>query len=152
VDLVQVYDVGLQAPEALLALALHGVLVEDVGDVALLVPHERALGEDEGTVGLRDAFQGLRHEFLGVPEAVDGGRVHPVDTELDGPPYGPHRLVVVLRSPRRGPTAPAYSPGPEAYGRDLHPRLAEPHRLQDSLLLSRQLSAISFQLFVLADS
>src|SRR3712207_3223494 len=40
VDLVEVYDVGLQAPEALLALALHGVLVEDVGDVALLVPHE----------------------------------------------------------------------------------------------------------------
>jgi hypothetical protein len=66
VDLVQVYDVRLQAPEATLALALHGVLLQHVVDLAVLVPDERALGEDVGAVGLRDPLQGLRDELLGV--------------------------------------------------------------------------------------
>src|SRR5215212_3609705 len=132
VDLVEVYDVGLEPPQALLALALYRVLLEDVRDVAPAVPHERALGEDVGPLGVRYALQSLRSELLGVAETVDGGGIYPVNPQLDSPPYGADSLVVVLRSPGGGPAAPAYRPGTEAYWRDLHPRLAELYRLQSN--------------------
>src|SRR5215203_989850 len=128
VDLVEVYGLHLQPTEALLALALYGVLLEVVGDVATLVPYLGALGEDVGT--LRNALEGPGHELLGVAEAVDGGGIDPVHAELDGPPYGPHRLVVVLRAPGGAPSAPTYGPATEAYARYLHLRPAEPHALQ----------------------
>src|SRR3712207_7165525 len=90
-----------------------------------LVPHLGALGEDVGVVGLTDALERPGDELLGVAEAVDGGCVDPVHAELDGAPYGPHRLVVVLRPPGGAPSAPADGPATEPNARDLHPRLAE---------------------------
>src|SRR5215212_6518586 len=135
VDLVEIYDVGLQASEALFALTLHRVLLEDIRDIALVVPHERALSKDAGPLGVGDALERAGDECLGVAEAVDGGGVHPVDPQVNGPPYGSHRLVVVLRSPGSSPAAPAYRPGPETYGCDLHLCPAELHGLQSSLLM-----------------
>jgi hypothetical protein len=69
-----------------------------------------------------------------VPEAVARGGVHPVDAKLDGPPYGADGLVVVLMTPRAAPAGSAYRPGPEADGRYLQIRLAEPNLLQSKLL------------------
>src|SRR5215207_7332477 len=134
VDLVEVYYVGLQAPQAVLALTLHRVLLENVVDLATLIPDERGLGEDVRALVLRHVLEGPRDELFGVPQAVGGGGVDPVHTELDGPPYSPHGLVVVLRPPGGGPAAPADGPAAEADRCDLHARLAELARLQSSLL------------------
>src|SRR3712207_5433172 len=132
VDLVQVYDVRLQPTEALLALAFYGIFLQDVVDLAALIPDKGALGEDVGTLG--DTLEGSCDELLGVPEAVDGGGVDPVAPELDGALYAPPRFVVALRPPGSSPSAPADGPAPEAYGRDLQPRLAERALLQSRLL------------------
>jgi hypothetical protein len=102
-----------------IALALHGVLLEDVEDLALLIPDERGLGEDVGTVVLQDALEGLGDELFGVAQPVGGGGVDPVDAEFDSPPNGPHGLIVILRPPGCPPSAPADSPATEADRRDL---------------------------------
>jgi len=56
------------------------------------------------------------HHFLGVTEAVDGGRVDPVDTEFEGAVNGGNRVIVILRPPTKLPAAATERPGAEAYG------------------------------------
>ena len=87
-------------------------------DKAILVPAHAAFGEDVGA-GAFPCAESAGGYFLGVTEAVDGGRVDPVDAEFEGAVNSGDRIIVVLRAPTELPAAAAESPGAEAHRRDV---------------------------------
>jgi hypothetical protein len=64
----------------------------------------------------RDAFQSAREDLLGVTETVGGGRVDPIDTEVEGTANGGDGLPVILRTPAEFPIASTDGPGAETEG------------------------------------
>ena len=128
VQLVQVDPVHPEAAQRRLHLtAQAGRVAYPAGGLVpvRLVPDQPALGEHVGAVRLGEVTQRPRHDLLGVPEAVDGRGVHPVDPGLDRVPDGGHGVVVFLVSPGEGPASAADRPGAEAGPGDGHVCLAE---------------------------
>ena len=85
---------------------------------ACFIPRAAALGEE---VRPRAApfSQGSPHDFFGMAQAVDSGGVDPVDAQFEGFMNGGDGFLVVLRSPRKLPTATAGGPGAKADGCNL---------------------------------
>src|SRR5208282_2895522 len=80
-----------------------------MADFPIRAPDHRTLGEHVGTrVAPR---YGLRHDFLGVPQAVHGGGVDPVDARVQGRVDRHKGLGVVLRAPTKIPAPSADRPG-----------------------------------------
>ena len=123
VDLVEVDRLHAQAPQARVDLAQDRRARDVVADLPVAAPHEAALGEHVRPFGA--AGERLRHHLLGAAEAVDGGRVNPVDAEVEGAVDGRDRVAVVLRPPAELPAAAPERPGAEADARDLQVRVAE---------------------------
>ena len=108
-DLVEINRLDAQAPQAGLAFATHAGGAEAFADLALVVPHPAALGEDVRPVP--HAVQGAGDDLLGMPEAVDRGGVDPVDAGVEGLVDRRDAVAVVLAAPAEGPTAAADGPG-----------------------------------------
>ena len=113
VDLVQVDALDSKPPQRRLALApQRGRLSDAPGrdHRVVRVPGQAAFGEDEGPIVRRDHRQGLAHDLLGVAQPVDGGRVDPVHSTLDGANDRPDGVGVILGPPAVDPTASADRP------------------------------------------
>ena len=119
-DLVEVDDIQLQAAQTVFNLAAD--LQQGAPDTALVVPHHAALGEDERLD--RGLLHRLADDGFGVAEAVDCGRVDPVEAEVDGLVDGCDRGVIVLRPPGKGPVAAADGPRAKSDRREPHIRIA----------------------------
>src|ERR1035441_2474159 len=128
VDLVEVDRLHLEAAQALFHLAAD--LQQGAFDLALLVPHHAALGEDKGLdVGL---FHRLADHLFGVAKAIDGGGVDPVDPQVDGLVNRRDGGIIVLRPPGHRPIAAAQGPRSETDRGEPHVRdskLTDFHRL-----------------------
>ena len=61
-----------------------------------------------------------------MAEPVDGGRVDPVDAEIDRAPNRRDRVGVVLRPPAEQPVAAANRPRAKADDRDVQVRVPKP--------------------------
>src|SRR4029077_7982086 len=77
------------------------------------VPAESALGEDKWALRSRQFAKHLSNDFLGMPQAVDGGCVDPIDAQVQGVSHGCDRFGVILWSPTEGPAASANGPRTE---------------------------------------
>ena len=73
---------------------------------------------------MRHVCQRSPDHFLGVPEAVHGGRINPVQTDVDRVPYRRDRIGIVLMPPAEPPVA-ADSPSAEADRCEIECGLAE---------------------------
>ncbi len=123
VDLVEVDAVHAQPAQAGLALAPDGVGLEAVADLAVLVPNHAAFGEDVGA--LPHAMQGAGDDLLRAAEAVDGGRVDPVDAGVERLVNGGDGVGVVLGAPAPFISRAADGPGAEAHRRDVQVRFSQ---------------------------
>src|SRR5207302_1359424 len=91
-----------------LALPPDAGALEPEPDLAVVVPHHPAFGEDVRP--LRHALQRLRHHLLRMAEAVHGRGVDPVHAAVQGLADHGDRLAVVLTAP--GPFPPAAADRP----------------------------------------
>jgi hypothetical protein len=112
VDLVEVDRVDTEVLEARGDLAHDRVALQAVYDAPPLAFEQRGLGEQIRP--LAHALQRPSDDLLRVAEAVRGGGVDPVDTDLERPLDGLDRLVVLLRAqPNSQPPPPiAQAPKP----------------------------------------
>lgn len=79
------------------------------------MPAHRALCKDVGLCSGISLHRPGNHLFR-VPQPIDGGRVDPVDSQVNGSMDGGNGLIIVLRTPGEGPVAAAYGPGAKADG------------------------------------
>src|SRR5258708_32225503 len=109
-DLVEIDQIDGEAAEAVLDFFTDRLRTQYVVYLTFETPAQAALGED---VGPRTApfLQRAADDFLGVPEAVDGGRGNPVDAEFERAMHGGGGVVAGLRSPRELPRLTATAPG-----------------------------------------
>jgi hypothetical protein len=124
-DLVEVDRLDAQAPQTRFALA-HDRVARKVfarSAVAFARRQQAAFGEDVGP--LTDAVERARDDFLGTSEAVDGGRIDPVDPEFERSVDRADRRAIVLIAPTELPIAAADGPRAEADRRDPQIRLTE---------------------------
>src|SRR5205085_9631809 len=96
--------------------------LETMTDLATLVPDHAALGEDVRSV--THPFEGPRHHLLGVAQAVDRGRVNPVDACVQCRPDSSDRLPIVLDAPGEFPTRSTDRPRPKADRRNVKIRVS----------------------------
>ena len=122
VNLIQVDRVQLKTAKAGFHFAADGVRLEALANLAALVPHAFALGEDQRFAGA--ALKRAGHHFFGMAQAVDRGRVDPVQPRVQRGVDGRYRFVVVLRSPGESPTPAAHGPRADANGREVHVAVA----------------------------
>jgi hypothetical protein len=107
-----------------------------VGDVALVVPHQRTFGEHIRTLARRYATQRLADDGFRPAEAVGGRRVDPIDAPGDRAPDGGNRVRIVLRAPPETPGA-ADRPGPEADAGDVEGGLTQLSRLHSVIIKAK---------------
>jgi hypothetical protein len=89
--------------------------------LALAVTDDAALGEDQRPLVSRQPAQRVADHRLGMAVAIDGGRVDPIDPEIDRMGDGRNRLGIVLRPPH----VPAHRPRPDPQPRDVEPGCAK---------------------------
>src|SRR5208282_5781234 len=70
-------------------------------------------------------FECPRDNFFGMPQAIYGSRVDPVDAQFQRPMNGGDGVIVVLRAPGELPATAPDRPGSITYGRDLQIGLAK---------------------------
>src|SRR5208282_4682249 len=75
-------------------------------------PHHRALRKHEGS--RTSTYEGSGDYLLRMPQAVNGGRVDPVDSGVQRSVDRHDRLGVVLRAPTKIPAPSANRPGAHA--------------------------------------
>ena len=61
-------------------------------------------------------FDGVANHLFRVAETIDGGRVDPVDAEIEGAVNGAYGIGVILRAPGELPVPSADGPGAESDG------------------------------------
>ena len=88
------------------------------------MPAHGALGKDKGTAA-RVGVEGSANHLFRVAEAVDGGCIDPVDSQIEGAMDGGDGFVVVLGAPGVFPVATADGPGAKANRRELKVRVAK---------------------------
>jgi hypothetical protein len=115
VDLVEIDGFAVQAAQAFFALTAN--LFLGAGDFALCVPDSGTLGEDIGLVW--SALEGAGDDFFRVSEAIDCSSIDPVDPQVECLVNGCDGVVVVLRTPGKGPVASADCPGAKPNGREV---------------------------------
>lgn len=106
----------------------------------LEVPDHAVLREHVRPIGFGQVGEGAGDDLFRVAEAVDGGRVDPVDTALDGVTNGGDRVGVILRAPAERPVTAADRPRAESDARDVHARRAERVRGEGGLVRHGRLS------------
>jgi hypothetical protein len=126
VDLIQVDDVQLEAAKTGFHFAPNRFRFETLADLAPFVPHPLAFREDVRPVGTSSQRAG--DDFFRMPQAVNGSRVDPVDAAVERGLNGCDRLVVVLRSPGKSPSAAANGPRTHTDARDHHVGIPQPFR------------------------
>ena len=124
VDLVQVDPLDAQATQAGLALGADRLRAQVAIRGAVGPGLPAALGAHEHVLARRTPSQRLPDDLLGVPEAVDRGRVDPVEPFVERPPDRGDRLGVVDGSPAE-PPRPADRPGAETEARERGTRAAQ---------------------------
>ena len=113
VNLIQIDALRLQPPQALLDFLANRWCAQAVEDISRVIPHETGLREHIGARLARHVCQRSPDHFLGMPEAIHGGRIDPVQTDVDSMPYRRDRIGIVLMPPAKPPVA-ADSPSAEA--------------------------------------
>ena len=93
--MVKIDYVEGKAAKAVLDFAANRVRPQYFLHLALGIPAQAALGKDVRS-GAAPLLQSTADHFLGVSEAVDGGRVDPVHAEFERTVNGGDRFVVVL--------------------------------------------------------
>jgi hypothetical protein len=114
VELKQVDDIDAKPLQRCLAVRADGVRSK-VGSwwKITTVPAAAAFREDERSPAA-EKLEGLAHEFLRVAVAVNGRRVNPIHTAIEGMEYGGNRLSITLGGTGVCPTRSADGPGAEA--------------------------------------
>src|SRR5215472_970050 len=131
VNLVEVDGVDFQAPQTDFTLTADGCSFQRTADPSILVPDTLTLGED---VGARTAqVKRAGHHFLGMPQAVNGRGIDPVDAEIECRLDGGDRIAVVLRTPGPLPTASSHRPCANPDGGNPQVALSELPGLHSSL-------------------
>ena len=116
VDLVEIDRIHAQAPQAGFEFAAHGGSFQAVPDLALVIPHQAALGKDVRTVGApRERFA---DDLFRVPESVHERGIDPVDAGIERGVNRCHRFIVLLPSPGESPVAAAHCPCANTDGSD----------------------------------
>jgi hypothetical protein len=133
VHLIQVDAVDLKPLKAPFDLTTDRVGMQVVDDRPRLVPDEAALREHIGAIACRDLREGTAHDRLGMPEAVRGRRVDPVEPPVYGVPDHRDGIRVGLRAPPEQPFA-ANGPGAEPYACDLKIRSSELSRFHRRII------------------
>src|ERR1700691_881946 len=118
VYLVEVDNVQLETAQAGFRFGADGVRFQALANLAALVPNALAFGKHEWFAGA--ALQRAGYYLFGMAQAVDRGRVDPVDARIQRGVYGRYGLVGVLRAPGESPTAATHGPCAGADGRNVH--------------------------------
>ncbi len=128
-NLVEIDRLNLKSAQAAFDFSPERSGVQRVVHLAIFVPNHAALGEHVGTFAI-PLRQGLRDHLLRMAQAVDGGRIDPVDAKFERTVNGGDGIAIVLRAPAVCPGT-THRPGAETDGRDEEVRVSE--------LLCRQL-------------
>ena len=128
VNLVEIDCLHLQAAQAGFQFHANGFPLEVEADAVafahpLFAPGPGAFCKHERLV--LSALQGTSDHFLGMPQAVDGGGVDPVDAEVKRAMDGGDGVVIVLRTPGILPVTASDGPRAKANGSQLHAGVAE---------------------------
>ena len=116
-DLVKVDGVAFQAAQAGFAFAADGIGFQTFLNLAKLVPNALTLGEHIGPGA--HAFQRAGDDFLRMSESIYGRGVDPIDPVVECRADRGDRIVIVLRSPGKGPTRAAHGPSADADSGDM---------------------------------
>ena len=108
VDLVEIDHIHPQPPQACFQLAAHRSGFQAVPDLALVIPHQAALGKDVRTVcASRDRFA---DDLFRVPQSVHGRSIDPVDARIERRVNRCNRFTRPPAVPRRKPSRRPPSP------------------------------------------
>ncbi len=121
VHLVEVDGIHREATKAVFRFAAN--VLQAIGDFALLIPHQAALGEDVWLV--RSRLECACDDLLGMSQAIHGRGVNPVDAEFKRFMNRGDGIVIVLGSPGKLPVATADCPGTEPDGCEFHIRVTK---------------------------
>src|SRR4029077_12292059 len=116
-DLIKIDDIETQPAQAVLALATNGIRRQRAMNVSLFVPPQTAFGKNVRPRS-RPGPQRKSDDFLGVPHAINGRSVDPVNAQLERAMNRGDRRFVVLLAPTKFPARSANSPGAKADGSD----------------------------------
>jgi hypothetical protein len=141
VDLVEINHVDGKPTEAVFEFTTDRISVQRFPYVALGVPAQAALGKDVRP-RTRPALERPSDDFLRVSQAIDGGRIDPVDAKFERAVNGGDRVIVVLRSPGKSPSRTADSPGAIADGSDAQVGVSKLASLHSSVLLKFHSSTV----------
>src|SRR5437870_1965669 len=99
--------------QTVFALATDGVRLQVAMNISLFVPTQTAFGENVWAWAWPGA-QRKRDDFLGVAHSINGGRVDPVNAELERAMNRSDGRLVILLTPTKLPTGSTNSPGTKA--------------------------------------
>src|SRR5689334_14780120 len=85
-----------------------------MGDLAVLVPHQAALGEH--VRWCIESFDGSPHDFLRAAESIDCGGIDPVEPKVNSLLNCRDRVAIILRPPAELPFTTTHRPGAYADG------------------------------------